>query len=57
MTKKVFNLIKGVATGCEAIAVAVVAYCCEPGLAAKIDGAIVVAVAAAIEICGKFVKE
>lgn len=57
MTTKVFNLIKGVATGVEAIAVAVITYCCDGGTAAAINGAIVIAVNAALEICKKFVKE
>lgn len=57
MSEKTFNLIKGVATGCEAIAVAVVAYCCEPATAAAVNGSIVIAVQAGLEICKKFVKE
>lgn len=57
MTQKTFNLIKGIATGCEAIAVAVVTYCCDAGMAAAVNSAIVIAVNAGIEICGKFVKE
>lgn len=57
MTQKVFELVKGILTGCEVIAVAVVSYCCEPAVSAMINSAIVIGVKAAIDICEKFKKD
>ena len=55
MSKKTFQLVSGIIGGVQAIAVAVVTYL-TPENAAAINGAIVIAGTAAIEICTKFVK-
>ena len=57
MTQKTYNLIKGIANGVQVIAVAVVSYCCAPGMAAAVNASILIAVQAGLEICEQFVKE
>lgn len=57
MTQRTLNLIKGIATGIEAIAVAVVTYTCDSGIATAVNSAIIIGINAIVEICGKFVKE
>lgn len=56
MSKKTFQLVSAIIGGVQAIAVAVVTYT-SPSYAAAINGAIVIAGTAAIEICNLFVKE
>lgn len=56
MSKKTFQFISAIIGGVQAIAVAVVTYT-SPSYAAAINGAIVIAGTAAIEICNLFVKE
>ena len=60
MSKKTFQLVSGIIGGVQAIAVAVVTYltpdAISPENATAINGAIVIAGTAAIEICTKFVK-
>ena len=60
MSKKTFQLVSGIIGGVQAIAVAVVTYLTpdtiSPENATAINGAIVIAGTAAIEICTKFVK-
>jgi hypothetical protein len=55
MTKKMFALVSGVIGGLQTIGVAVVTYT-QPEFATAINSAIVIAGAAAIEICNLFVK-
>ena len=57
MTQKTFNLVKGIALGTETIAIALVTYLCEPGLAAGINASIIIAVNAGLEICEQFVEK
>lgn len=56
MSKNVFALISGILGAVQAAAVAVVTYT-APENAAAINGAIVVAGTAIIEVCSRFVKE
>ena len=56
MSKKTFQLVSAIIGGVQAISVAVVTYT-SPSYAAAINGAIVIAGTAAIEICNLFVKE
>ena len=56
MSKKTFQLVSAIIGGVQAIAVAVVTYT-SPDYAAAINGAIVIAGTAAIEIYNLFVKE
>ena len=56
MSKKTFNLIKGIIVAVQTAGVAIVTYL-NPEYAAAINSAIVIAGTAAIEICNLFVKE
>ena len=56
MSKKVFNLVTGIVGALQTVGVAIVTYT-EPAYATAINSAIVIAGAAAIEICNLFVKE
>lgn len=56
MSKKIFALVSGIIGGLQTIGVAVVTYT-GPEYATAINSAIVIAGAAAIEICNLFVKE
>ena len=56
MSKKIFALVSGIIGGLQTIGVAVITYT-GPGYATAINSAIVIAGAAAIEICNLFVKE
>ena len=56
MSKKVFALVSGIIGGLKTIGVAVVTYD-NPEYATAINSAIVIAGAAAIEICNLFVTE
>ena len=55
MSKKVFALVSGIVGALQAAGVAVVTYM-DPQDAAAINGSIVIAGTAIIEICTKFVK-
>lgn len=57
MSKKTFNLVTACIGGAETIACGIVTFCCEPTNASLINGAIIVAGTAAIEICSRFVKD
>jgi len=57
MSKKTFKLVTGIIGGVEAIATAIVTFCCEASTSALVNSAIIVAGTAAIEICNMFVKE
>lgn len=56
MSKKVYQLIVGIAGAVSAAAVAIVTFC-EPQFGTAINGAIVIANTAVDEICSLFVKE
>lgn len=56
MTEKVFKLVTACVGGAETIACAIVTFCCDTTTAALVNGAIIVAGTAAIEICNMFVK-
>ena len=56
MSKKIFALVSGIIGGLQTIGVAVITYI-GPEYAIAINSAIVIAGAAAIEICNLFVKE
>jgi len=56
MSKKVYALVVGIVGGLAAVASALVAYYCEPSLAAKIDAAIALGITAVAEICNLFVE-
>ena len=56
MSKKVFALVSGIVGALQAAGVAIVTYA-NPENAAAINGAIVIAGTAIIEVCTKFVKE
>lgn len=55
MSKKMFALVSGIIGGLQTIGVAIVTYT-SPEYATAINSAIVIAGAAAIEICNLFVK-
>ena len=55
MSKKTFALVSGIVGGLQTIGVAIVTYT-NPEYATAINSSIVVAGAAIIEICTKFVK-
>ena len=55
MSKKTFTFVTGIIGGLQTIGVAIVTYT-EPAGATAINSAIVIAGAAAIEICNLFVK-
>lgn len=55
MNKKTFALISGIIGGLQTVGVAIVTYT-SPEYATAINSAIVIAGAAAIEICNLFVK-
>jgi hypothetical protein len=55
MSKKMFALVSGIIGGLQTIGVAIVTYT-QPEYATAINSAIVIAGAAAIEICNLFVK-
>lgn len=56
MSKKVYNLIIGIATGVESISVAVVTFI-NPPAAVAINAAIPIVITAALAVCKLFVKE
>lgn len=56
MSKKTFALVSGIIGGLQTVGVALVTYF-SPEYATAINSAIVIAGAAAIEICNLFVKE
>lgn len=56
MSKKVYNLIIGIATGVESISVAVITFI-NPPAAVAINAAIPIAITAALAVCKLFVKE
>lgn len=56
MSKKVFALVSGIVGALQTAGVAIVTFA-NPDYATAINSAIVIAGAAAIEICNLFVKE
>ena len=56
MSKKTFALVSGIIGGLQTIGVAIVTYT-QPDYATAINSAIVIAGAAAIEICNLFTGE
>lgn len=56
MSKKVYNLIIGIATGVESISVAVITFI-NPPAAVAINAAIPITITAALAVCKLFVKE
>lgn len=58
MSKKVYSLIYGIATGAEAIACAICSFCIQDaGIKAAVIASIPIAINAGLAICKNFVTE